>query len=138
MQSLKLSGAALQNLLGDNIKVNSKPLMIGAALLGVGALMTQKDPAFNSNANAKAEVSNMTLAPQLSTANDSSMFDMLKTPTTGYILPEMDVAQYTNKAMDITGSYVERPVSHTLGMSQAIFGDNLQSVRIDTSENYYM
>lgn len=38
----------------------------------------------------------------------------------------MDVAQYTNKAMDITGSYTERPVSHTLGMSQAIFGDNLQ------------
>lgn len=29
MQSLKLSGEALKNLLGDNIKVNSKPLMIG-------------------------------------------------------------------------------------------------------------
>ena len=137
MQSLKLSGNALYNLAEDNIKVNSKPLMIGAALLGIGALMTQKDPSFASNANAKAEISNMTLAPQISTANDSSMFDTLKTPTTGYILPEMDISQYTNKSRDITGSYTERPVSHTLGMSQAIFGDNLQSVRIDTSENYY-
>lgn len=130
--NLKLSGRAIKKNVMDNLEHNSKGLMIGAGVLALGALMTQSDPNFQPKQSARAEPQSMTLAPQaMSSGNDSAMFDALQAPSTGLILPEVDMSRYSNQSYEVYGQHVDQNKQMTNSINQAIFGDNIQSVRIE-------
>lgn len=129
--SLKLSSRVAKNMVSENIRANSTPLMIGAGVLALGALMTQKDPNFAPSQSMRPEPMNMTLAPQVATADESGMFDALQAPSSGFILPEADISRYTNQAMEIYGQGRDTGQQMTNSINQAIFGNNLQDVRIE-------
>ena len=129
--SLKLSSRVAKNMVSENIRANSTPLMIGAGVLALGALMTQKDPNFAPSQSMRPEPMNMTLAPQVATADESGMFDALQAPSSGFILPEADISRYTNQAMEIYGQGRDAGQQMTNSINQAIFGNNLQNVRIE-------
>ena len=129
--SIKLSSRVAKNMVSENIRANSTPLMIGAGVLALGALMTQKDPNFAPSQSMRPEPMNMTLAPQVATTDESGMFDALQAPSSGFILPEADISRYTNQAMEIYGQSRDAGQQMTNSINQAIFGNNLQNVRIE-------
>ena len=72
-----------------------------------------------------------TKGKEVATVDESGMFDALQAPSSGFILPEADISRYTNQAMEIYGQGRDTGQQMTNSINQAIFGNNLQDVRIE-------
>lgn len=143
--SVKTSYNNVKRNFSDNLTRNTMPLAIGGAALALGALFTQRDPDFESYSDrpVRGDIGSMLLAPNVdsiqSAKNNSHNYKNPKNPASAHILPEDLTEQVLNSmgdAVNITGSYhdFERDIHQS--MKKAIFGDNISSVRIDSSYDY--
>lgn len=121
----------------DNIKANSFPLAVGAGVLGLGALLFQKNPDFDSSSHlpSRGEVSAMTLAPNVM-EDDSNLVQRLGRETSAYITPAMDTARMKAKTLEAYGGYEDYSQRSEDAINQAVFGDSISSVRVDHSYGY--
>lgn len=144
-RTLKNGYNEVSNNLMDNVRGNAVPLAIGAGLLAMGALMTQKDPDFGGgpSPSVRGDIGSMMLAPNVESqkqAKDSSPAPQNPARTkTGYITPSFnysDVEKTIKQTARISGTYndLEQDMQHS--MKRAIFGDNVSSVRIDKTYDY--
>lgn len=123
----------LKSSINKNIEANKKVLGIGMGALALTALMTQKAPDFSRN-DTRADPSRMTMEPardhQADQQNDARQhvdgFDLHR--ATDYILPP----QQQKYAMGVQGNYIGNRGSFNNNIKTSVFGDNIDTVRVET------
>ena len=141
-RTLKSGYNEISSTVKENLSRNTVPLAIGAGLLAVGALMTQKDPDFGgSKKPVRGDIGSMMLTPNVETQQQANSEFSPAGPSpardkTGYITPKLSYGDIENSVKQTArayGSYnnMEQDMQHS--MKRAIFGNNVSSVRIDKS-----
>lgn len=113
--------------------------MIGGALLGVGAVLSQKDPDFSASKSVRADAQAGTIAPAMTSNmqardNDAALQSQGRDKTE-YIRPGKGMDR-VKQNYSVNTSYRGEEGREAVGAKEAIFGKNITNVNINSNNQY--
>ena len=123
----------------QNLSENQRTLMIGGALLGVGAVLSQKDPDFSASKSVRADTQAGTIAPAMTSNmqardNDAALQSQGRDKTE-YIRPGKGMDR-VKQNYSVNTSYRGEEGREAVGAKEAIFGKNITNVNINSNNQY--
>lgn len=123
----------------QNLTENQRTLMVGGALLGIGAVLSQKDPDFSANKSIKADTQAGTIAPAMQSnmqARDTdAALQSQGRDKTEYIRPGKGLDR-VKQNYSVNASYNGEEGREAIGAKEAIFGKNITNVNINSNNQY--
>lgn len=122
-----------------NLIENKKAIMVGGAMLGVAAVLTQKNPDLSASPSVRADTQAGNIAPAMASNIQAKANDALQTPgreRSEYIRPGTGMER-VKQNYTVNASYTGPEGRETVGARDAIFGRNITNVNINYNNGYY-
>lgn len=136
-KSVEFGTEELLKVLKQNLTENQKTLMIGGALLGVGAVISQKDPDFSAHKSIRADTQAGSMAPSMVANMQTRDADLQTTARdrSEYIRPGRGLDR-VKQNYSVDARYSGQEGREAVGAKEAIFGKNITNVNINMNNSY--